>query len=164
MIIISFSSRRALLRDEEMYPDPGIFNPERFLKDGEIDPKTLDPIPNFGFGRRCVQYQHSSTALVYCVRHPASQLLWLHIGYVPVGSSLWIPLRSPSRRSSPVLISLKRRMHNAEMSSLIFNGRVGLQGTYFVYFALQDADTLMSIGTLSRSNAPSHLALLRLRN
>ncbi|KAF9495887.1 cytochrome P450 [Pleurotus eryngii] len=42
----------ALLRDEEVYPDPDIFNPERFLKDGEIDPKTLDPIPNFGFGRR----------------------------------------------------------------------------------------------------------------
>ncbi|KAF4580754.1 hypothetical protein EYR38_003040 [Pleurotus pulmonarius] len=42
----------ALLRDEEVYPDPGTFNPERFLKDGVIDPKTLDPIPNFGFGRR----------------------------------------------------------------------------------------------------------------
>ncbi|KDQ25158.1 hypothetical protein PLEOSDRAFT_1057573 [Pleurotus ostreatus PC15] len=42
----------ALLRDEEVYSDPGTFNPERFLKDGEIDPKTLDPIPNFGFGRR----------------------------------------------------------------------------------------------------------------
>ncbi|KAJ8690937.1 hypothetical protein PTI98_010555 [Pleurotus ostreatus] len=42
----------ALLRDEEVYSDPGTFKPERFLKDGEIDPKTLDPIPNFGFGRR----------------------------------------------------------------------------------------------------------------
>ncbi|KAJ8690951.1 hypothetical protein PTI98_010568 [Pleurotus ostreatus] len=42
----------ALLRDEEVYSDPETFNPERFLKDGEIDPKTLDPIPNFGFGRR----------------------------------------------------------------------------------------------------------------
>ncbi|KAJ8701208.1 hypothetical protein PTI98_000021 [Pleurotus ostreatus] len=37
----------ALLRDEEHYPDLDTFNPERFLKDGEINPKTLDPIPNF---------------------------------------------------------------------------------------------------------------------
>ncbi|KAL4262020.1 cytochrome P450 family protein [Pleurotus pulmonarius] len=41
-----------LLRDEEYYPDSDTFNPERFLKNGDINPKTLDPIPNFGFGRR----------------------------------------------------------------------------------------------------------------
>lgn len=45
---------RALLKDEEYYPDPDVFLPERFLKDGKINPKVADPIPNFGFGRRFV--------------------------------------------------------------------------------------------------------------
>ncbi|KAG9218442.1 hypothetical protein CCMSSC00406_0007957 [Pleurotus cornucopiae] len=47
-----FVNTWALLRDEEYYPDPDMFDPERFLKEGELNPKSLDPIPNFGFGRR----------------------------------------------------------------------------------------------------------------
>ncbi|KAJ8700702.1 hypothetical protein PTI98_003705 [Pleurotus ostreatus] len=49
---IVFVNVWALLRDEEHYPDPDTFRPERFLKDGKINPKVADPIPNFGFGRR----------------------------------------------------------------------------------------------------------------
>ncbi|KAF7429015.1 hypothetical protein PC9H_008253 [Pleurotus ostreatus] len=47
-----FANVWALLRDEEYYPDADKFKPERFLKDGKIDPSLLNPIPNFGFGRR----------------------------------------------------------------------------------------------------------------
>ncbi|KAF9488920.1 cytochrome P450 [Pleurotus eryngii] len=47
-----FANVWALLRDEAYYPDADKFKPERFLKDGDIDPRLLDPIPNFGFGRR----------------------------------------------------------------------------------------------------------------
>ncbi|KAJ7483530.1 cytochrome P450 [Mycena latifolia] len=43
----------AILNDEEMYPDPHTFKPERFLRDGKLDPSVRDPdTAAFGFGRR----------------------------------------------------------------------------------------------------------------
>ena len=46
----------AMLHDEEMYPDPMEFKPERFLKDGRINPDVQDPSAFvFGYGRRCVR-------------------------------------------------------------------------------------------------------------
>ena len=43
-----------MLHDEEIYPDPSNFRPERFLtEDGQLDPKIRDPTTvAFGFGRR----------------------------------------------------------------------------------------------------------------
>lgn len=36
-----------------MYPDPERFNPDRFLKNGRLDPDVRDPMAYaFGFGRR----------------------------------------------------------------------------------------------------------------
>ncbi|KAF5354017.1 hypothetical protein D9756_007058 [Leucocoprinus leucothites] len=43
----------SILHDSEIYKDPLAYNPERFLKDGKIDPKVQDPtVASFGFGRR----------------------------------------------------------------------------------------------------------------
>ncbi|KAI0634017.1 CyP450 monooxygenase [Trametes polyzona] len=43
----------AFSRDPRMYPDPERFNPERFLKDGKINPAVQDPNTfAFGYGRR----------------------------------------------------------------------------------------------------------------
>ncbi|KAJ3552268.1 hypothetical protein NP233_g12920 [Leucocoprinus birnbaumii] len=41
-----------ILHDPEVYKDPLEFRPERFLKDGKIDPGVRDPMNAFGFGRR----------------------------------------------------------------------------------------------------------------
>ena len=42
-----------MLHDPQDYPNPDAFFPDRFLKDGNIDPEVLDPSAiAFGFGRR----------------------------------------------------------------------------------------------------------------
>ena len=44
---------RAISRDPSVYGDPDVFMPERFLKDGELDPNVRDPTTfSFGYGRR----------------------------------------------------------------------------------------------------------------
>jgi len=43
----------AIFYDEKMYHEPERFNPDRFIKDGKLDPAVFDPkLAAFGFGRR----------------------------------------------------------------------------------------------------------------
>jgi len=47
------SPYRAMLHDENVYPDPASFNPDRFMRDGKLNPDVPDPaLMAFGFGRR----------------------------------------------------------------------------------------------------------------
>jgi cytochrome P450 len=48
---LSFS--RAMLHNEAIYPEPFEFNPDRFMKDGKLNPDIRNPgHATFGFGRR----------------------------------------------------------------------------------------------------------------
>jgi len=47
-----------MLNNEADYPDPSSFNPERYLKNGQLDPNIRDPaLMALGFGRRQVVLQ-----------------------------------------------------------------------------------------------------------
>ena len=49
-VLITF---RAILHDESVFKDQLSFNPDRFLKDGQVDPDVRDPMDViFGSGRR----------------------------------------------------------------------------------------------------------------
>ncbi|EKM77271.1 hypothetical protein AGABI1DRAFT_77713 [Agaricus bisporus var. burnettii JB137-S8] len=56
----------SILHDPEFYKDPLSFNPDRFLKNGEIDPSVRDPtVASFGFGRRICPGRFFSDASLY---------------------------------------------------------------------------------------------------
>ncbi|KAJ3567140.1 hypothetical protein NP233_g6558 [Leucocoprinus birnbaumii] len=73
---IVFANTYAILHDEEVFPGPEEFQPERFLKDGKIRDDILDPefVATFGFGRRICPGARIARPLLYLV---AASLLHL---------------------------------------------------------------------------------------
>ncbi|KAI1790086.1 cytochrome P450 [Ganoderma leucocontextum] len=58
----------AISRDPNFYRDPDVFLPERFLKDGELDPDVRDPATFvFGYGRRICPGRHYATSVLFIV-------------------------------------------------------------------------------------------------
>jgi cytochrome P450 len=60
-VLNSFCVYRSMTRDEEAYPDPESFKPERFIKNGALNKDIRDPRNIiFGFGRRCISSKFHS--------------------------------------------------------------------------------------------------------
>ncbi|KAJ7658590.1 cytochrome P450 [Mycena rosella] len=56
----------AILHDEDMYPDPHAFKPERFLLGGKLNPAVQGPeVAAFGFGRRICPGRHMATSSLF---------------------------------------------------------------------------------------------------
>ncbi|KAJ6563069.1 cytochrome P450 [Mycena vulgaris] len=54
-----------ILHDEDMYPEPHTFKPERFLIDGKPNPSVKNPHAVFGFGRRICPGRHMATSAIW---------------------------------------------------------------------------------------------------
>jgi cytochrome P450 len=56
----------AILHDPSVYPEPHVFNPERFLKDGKLDRSVRDPEDRvFGSGRRICPGRHFANRTLF---------------------------------------------------------------------------------------------------
>ncbi|TFK28470.1 cytochrome P450 [Coprinopsis marcescibilis] len=56
----------AMLRNEEDYPNPDVFSPERYLKDGTLNSSVPDPgTIVFGFGRRSCPGEHIARSVLW---------------------------------------------------------------------------------------------------
>ena len=61
---------RSILNDHKAFNDPQEFQPERYLKDGKLNPKVRDPeCAAFGFGRRSVNTTYSSNIHFLLILH-----------------------------------------------------------------------------------------------
>ncbi|KAI0078414.1 cytochrome P450 [Panus rudis PR-1116 ss-1] len=57
-----------MLHDPEDYPDPMEFRPERYIKDGKIDPNVRDPSTiAFGFGRRICAGRYIANSALFLI-------------------------------------------------------------------------------------------------
>ncbi|KAH6888962.1 cytochrome P450 98A3 [Coprinopsis sp. MPI-PUGE-AT-0042] len=58
----------AIMHDPEVFEDPLEFRPERYLKDGKMNPDVLDPADvAFGFGRRICPGRHMGNTIISVV-------------------------------------------------------------------------------------------------
>ncbi|KAJ7113791.1 hypothetical protein C8R44DRAFT_630438 [Mycena epipterygia] len=57
-----------------MYPDPSVFKPERFLRDGKPNPAVRDLQAVFSFGRRICPGRHMAVSFIWIYSFDPSSL------------------------------------------------------------------------------------------
>ncbi|KAG9222062.1 hypothetical protein CCMSSC00406_0008047 [Pleurotus cornucopiae] len=63
---IAMGNAWAMLHDEQKYPDPFAFKPERWLtEDGKLNPDLREPSAIFGFGRRACVGRHLAFPIIW---------------------------------------------------------------------------------------------------
>ncbi|KAI0643941.1 CyP450 monooxygenase [Trametes meyenii] len=90
----------AYTRDARHYPDPEEFRPERYLRDGKLDPDVLDPRDViFGFGRRACPGRDFAEATFFTLMASV-----LHVFDIkPATDELANPVPLPGKMSEGVL-------------------------------------------------------------
>ena len=75
-----------MLHNKDEYPDPFGFKPERFLKDGKLNPNIRDPaLMAFGFGRRW-QWTTTISEVMRLIKAKCRICPGYHIGF----STVWL--------------------------------------------------------------------------
>jgi hypothetical protein len=84
-LVVTFIVRRAILHDPDVYPEPEVFNPERFLDpDGTLrDDPTLASV--FGFGKRICPGRHLVDATLFIFAVTVLSVLHIEKGRDPGG-------------------------------------------------------------------------------
>ncbi|KAJ3560891.1 hypothetical protein NP233_g10541 [Leucocoprinus birnbaumii] len=54
-----------ILHDPNVYPEPMRYNPDRFMKNGQLNSEVQDPLAVFGYGRRVCPGSHFSDASMF---------------------------------------------------------------------------------------------------
>ncbi|KAI0687567.1 cytochrome P450 [Earliella scabrosa] len=112
----------AYSRDPSVYPDPERFNPDRFLKDGKLNPEVRDPYSFiFGFGRRICPGRHLADASLFIVCASILQVFTVSPPVDAHGNPL--PLEAKFTKhlvsSSPVKFKCEIRARSPEAEALI---------------------------------------------
>ncbi|KAF8877180.1 cytochrome P450 [Infundibulicybe gibba] len=90
----------AIAHDETEYPDPFSFKPERFLKNGQLNPDVRDPATfAFGYGRRVCPASHIGLSTLWIMA--ASILSTFDVSKAPDGKGGVI---EPSQEYKPSLV------------------------------------------------------------
>ncbi|KAH9929014.1 cytochrome P450 [Epithele typhae] len=120
----------AFSHDPIMYPNPDVFSPERFLKNGKIDPAVHDPATMaFGYGRRVCPGKHFAETSLFIVIATVLHTLSLSPVVGPDGQPIM-----PSGKMTHGLLSYPEpfqcdiKSRSSELEALIRSSCTNMQG------------------------------------